>query len=138
MWNAIGTIFDGIASVMAISALIYSITSFKKSLVSSHYAELDSTYADLLKLALDKPYLYRPDTITDADKLEEYQLYAFMLWNFLEAIYDRCQKDHHLCSTWHPIVDDEGKRHLNWLQTPENRVRFKDDFLDFIQSRLGK
>ncbi|NCB54689.1 MAG: hypothetical protein EOM49_07085 [Epsilonproteobacteria bacterium] len=62
----------------------------------------------------------------------EYRLYAFIVWNFLESIYDRCMLDHDLQKTWFPIIEAERSIHLAWIQEKENRTKFKAEFLSFI------
>lgn len=133
-WAAFGVLAQGIASIMAIAALIYSMTSFTKSLRTSNYTELDSMYFELLRIALDKPHLINPAaaaTRSEEQRLE-YDTYAFMVWNFLETIVDRCERDTRLCSTWYPVIDVENRMHRGWFDRPENKHRFKDAFHRFI------
>ena len=58
-----------------------------------------------------------------------------MMWNFLEAIYDRSKDGLELCDTWYPIIDSEMQLHLTWLHQPHNTIKFKDEFLVFINDR---
>lgn len=132
MWEAFGTITNGVASIMAIAALIYSMTTYKESLQVSHYSELDSTYFELLKSVLDKPHLHTSNVIRSGDQIIEYDVYAFMVWNFLEAIYDRCKDDKHLCDTWYPVIDEENRKHGQWFNHPDNYHKFKVEFHLFI------
>jgi len=134
MWTALGAIAQGFASILAIVALIYSMTTFRKSLQISHYTELDSMYFELLKAALEKPHLNNPAATRSEDQKIEYDIYAFMVWNFLEAIYDRCEKNKRLCCTWYPVIDAENQKHREWFDHPDNKPKFKDDFHVFIRS----
>ena len=134
MWIAFGTIAQGFASIMAIVALIYSMTTFRKSLQTSNYTELDSMYFDLLKVALEKPHLNNPMAARSDDQKIEYDIYAFMVWNFLEAIYDRCGNNEHLCRTWYPVIDAENRKHREWFDYPDNKYKFKGAFHEFIRS----
>jgi len=133
MWTALGALSQGLASIMAIAALFYSMTTFRKSLQTSHYTELDAIYFDLLKIALEKPHLDKPvSKRTDKQKVE-YDIYAFMIWNFLETIYDRCEENRHLCATWYPILSFESMKNRDWFDRPDNKCKFKDGFHEFIQ-----
>jgi hypothetical protein len=134
MWAAIGALAQGFASIMAIAALIYTMTTFKKSLQTSHYTELDSMYFDLLKTALEKPHLTNPIATRSDDQKIEYDIYAFMVWNFLEAIYDRCEQNNQLCCTWYPVIYTENLKHREWFDHPDNKHKFKDAFHEFIQN----
>ena len=137
MWTALGALAQGFASIMAIGALIYSMTTFKRSLQTSHYTELDSMYFELLKTALGKPHLNNPTAATRTDdQKKEYDIYAFMVWNFLEAIYDRCEQNERLCVTWYPVIDAENRKHRDWFNHPDNKHKFKDTFHEFINNRF--
>ncbi len=132
-WVAVGAILQGVAAIIAYFALRYSLTTFTKSLTESNYSELDRMYFDLLKTAVEKPHLIDPNGARSRDQRREYDTYAFMVWNFLETIYDRCQDATALCVTWYPVIDAENRRHRAWFDDPENRPKFKQPFRDFIE-----
>lgn len=135
LWQSLTVLMGGLASLFSALAIFYSMTTFKKSLATSHYSELDNMYFELLRIALDKPHLAQAISQRSADQQAEYDIYAFMMWNFLEAIYDRCKDDLALRDTWYPIVDSEMQLHLRWLHQPHNTVKFKDEFVGFINGR---
>lgn len=135
-WTAVGAVAQGIASIMAIAALLYSMITFRNTLKISHYTELDRMYFDLLKVALERPHLINSVVPRNKDAQREYEIYAYMTWNFLEAIYDRCEREHrdkHLWDTWKPVFVDEIKLHGQWLSKPENKCRFKPAFCEFVR-----
>lgn len=135
LWQFLDVLFGGLASILSVVAVIYSMTTFKKSLTTSHYGELDNMYFELLKIAMDKPHVAMLDTPRDAQQEAEYNIYAFMIWNFLEAIYDRSKDGQALCDTWYPIIDAEMQLHLAWFESPQNTPKFKDEFVEFIHHR---
>lgn len=114
----------------------------KKIQASSFYTELDRCYADILRLAIEHPHLRQPREIgldqdalqavydpypelpvsTSAqrvekdDKCAQYDAYAFMVWNFLETIHDRCAEyEGELLDTWATIVAAENRIHRGWF-----------------------
>lgn len=131
-WTAISSIMGVIATTMAIVALFYSMRTYRKTMQIVHYGEIDKMYFEILKEALSKPHLVRHNVIRNDEQETEYAIYAFIVWNFLESIYDRCLQDGALKQTWFPIIEAERKIHLNWIQKEENRSKFKKDFLSFI------
>lgn len=137
-WTSIQGILSVIGTVLAATALIYSIKSFNKSLRFIHYGEIDKNYFELLKIAFENPYVNAPGTITTQQEAEKYDLYAFMMWNFLEAIYDRGINDAELRDTWMPIVQMEGRRHQAWLEKDEHATNFKQDFVAFVRRDVFK
>lgn len=131
-WTAISSIMGVIATIMAVFALLYSMRTYNKTMQIVHYGEIDKMYFEILKEALAKPHLVRQNIIRSEDEKVEYAVYAFIVWNFLESIYDRCMLDDNLKTTWFPIIETECTIHLEWIQNPQNRVKFKNKFLDFI------
>ncbi len=104
------------------------------------YADLDEFYIRLLSIAIEKPYLRNPYPVPPNSKnldtpykaypagpplaltghpVEHYELqyeaYAFMIWNFLETIHDRCEEHPDLLDTWAPIVSAENEIHRGWF-----------------------
>jgi hypothetical protein len=103
---------------------------------AAFYSELDKMYSDLLRLALERPYLRSPQRVesdsaacaseyvaypalagTDEGRRleDEYAIYAFMIWNFVETIHDRCETYPNLLGTWATIVAAENDIHRGWF-----------------------
>jgi hypothetical protein len=133
LWTAISSIMGVIATTLAIFALLYSMRTYRKTMQVVHYGEIDKMYFEILKEALNKPFLLQQNRERSLDEETQYNTYAFIVWNFLESIYDRCMLDHDLQKTWFPIIEAERKIHLPWIQEDENRAKFKVEFLKFIE-----
>jgi hypothetical protein len=140
MWNRAGVIATALGSLGIVLTLFYSAYSFTTTLREGYYAELDRVYFELLKLGLERPYLRASVPPTDPTKVSEYEAYAFMVWNFLETVVDRCDNTSNrgLRETWYPIVATESELHRTWFERPENRRKFKDRFCRFIDTRYPK
>jgi hypothetical protein len=132
MWTAISSIMGIIATTLAIFALIYSMRTYRKTMQIIHYGEIDKMYFEILKEALNKPFLLKHDSERSTEEELQYNTYAFIVWNFLESIYDRCMLDHALQKTWFPIIQAERKIHFPWIHESDNRSKFKAEFLSFI------
>lgn len=132
LWTAISALMGVIATMMAIFALLYSIRMYQKTMQIVHYGEIDKMYFEILKEALNKPHVIRKDFARSEEQEVEYDIYAFIVWNFLESIYDRCMLDTALQITWFPIIETERTIHLEWIRRPEHRSKFKAEFLSFI------
>ena len=140
MWTRAGVIATALGSLAIVLSLFYSAYSFSTTLREGYYAELDRIYFELLKIGLERPYLRAPAPPTDPARANEYDAYAFMVWNFLETIVDRCDKvsNHALRETWYPVVATECALHRAWFDVKENRLKFKDRFCRFIDTRYPK
>ena len=136
-WEKAAVIADSAAAFGIVAALFYSVWSFRTTLRDSYYAELDRVYFDLLKLGLEHPDLLDFPATRDPVKAREYDAYAFMVWNFIETVYDRCQgwTKRRLRETWYPVIAAENARHRAWFNLPQNRSKFKDPFCRFIDAR---
>ena len=136
-WSKAGVIAEALGSIGIVCTLFYSVWSFTRTLRDAYYAELDRVYFDLLKIGLERPDLLSFPASPDPAKATEYGAYAFMVWNFIETIFDRCQgwSKRRLRETWYPIIDAENALHRGWFDLPANRRRFKQRFVHFIEAR---
>ena len=99
-WSKAGVIAEALGSIGIVFTLLYSVWSFKTTLRDAYYAEIDRVYFELLKIGLERPELLAYPTLPtlptlpgapDPAKADQYGAYAFMVWNFVETIFDRCQ-----------------------------------------------
>jgi hypothetical protein len=139
-WSKAGVIAEALGSIGIMCTLFYSVWSFTKTLRDAYYAELDRVYFELLKIGLEKPELLTyPSSPAPPDPAMavQYGAYAFMVWNFVETIFDRCQgwSKRRLRETWFPIIAAENDLHRTWFEQPENRRRFKQRFVRFIETQ---
>ena len=136
MWTKVQIIADTGAGLGIVLTLFYSIWSFRTTLRDSYYAELDRVYFDLLQIGLEHPDLLDFPASPDPSNARRYDAYAFMVWNFVETVYDRCQGwwKRRLRETWYPVIAAENARHRAWFDRPENRLKFKEPFRRFIDA----
>lgn len=121
MWSHPDATATIVSAAAAVLALLHAARSFRESVNNIHYTELDTMYLELLKMAIDKPYLRQPDAIyrnplAKSNQEREYDIYARTIWNFLETVADRCQNDPELKDTWYPVIQDEGAVHTRWIR----------------------
>lgn len=116
-----------------------------------HYQAIDQLYFELLRVTIEFPYLRSAKFIQqwdsgvvniegyDEDRTLRYEAYAFMVWNFLETIYDRCQgpENYLLSDTWQPVFTHDGLLHLAWFRRPENKRHFKEQFQKYVERRFN-
>jgi hypothetical protein len=134
-WSKAGVIAEALGSIGIVFTLFYSVWSFTTTLRDAYYAEIDRVYFELLKIGLERPELLSFPAAPDPAKEREYGAYAFMVWNFVETIFDRSQgwSRRRLRETWYPIIAAENALHRGWFDLPENRRRFKQRFVRFIE-----
>ena len=136
-WSKAGVIAEALGSIGIVCTLLYSVWSFSTTLRDAYYAELDRVYFELLKIGLERPELLSFPASPDPARASQYGAYAFMVWNFLETIFDRCQgwSKRRLRETWFPIIAAENALHREWFDLPQNRRRFKQRFVRFIEAQ---
>jgi hypothetical protein len=136
-WTKAEVLATALGSIGIVLTLFYSAWTFRTTLREGYYAELDRVYFELLKIGLERPYLRASLPPADPSKASEYEAYAFMVWNFLETVVDRCgsRANPTLRETWYPVVATESALHRAWFDVPENRRKFKERFCRFIETR---
>jgi hypothetical protein len=98
------------------------------------YATLDRTYFEIQKLVIDHPHLSQPDPVGKTrEQLIQYDAFAFIVWNFVEAIYDYSRDEKLLAETWECILRYEASVHGAWFKKPENQLKFKERFRRHIK-----
>lgn len=127
----LGYLITGVVSAVA---LIISIKTQKKTAELSHYGEIDKMYLEILKMAVERPYLRNVKAITTDVERGGYDVYAYIVMNFVETIYDRSEAHADLLKTWMPVVLVEKELHRAWFNAPENMPKFKKPFRDWIAS----
>jgi hypothetical protein len=134
-WTKAQVIAEAAAAIGIVVTLFYSVWSFTRTLRDGYYAELDRVYFELLKIALERPYLIDFPATPDPKKQREYDAYAFMVWNFVETVFDRCRGwgKKSLRETWFPVIAAENALHRPWFDLPANRSKFKRHFCSFIE-----
>jgi hypothetical protein len=139
-WTEASVIAQALGSLGIVLTLFYSVWSFTATLRDAYYAELDRVYFDLLKIGLEHPDLLSFPTAPDPAKAREYDVYAFMVWNFVETVFDRSQgmSRRHIRETWFPIIAAENALHRGWFDQPENRRKFKERFCRFIDAHYPR
>lgn len=108
---------------------------FKREERDKFYAQLDQTYLNILKMLIDKPHLGAGERERTSDQIIEYDAFAFIMWNFIESIYDYCLDDPALAETWHCILQAEAAAHGAWFNRQENRRKFKQRFCAYIDEQ---
>jgi hypothetical protein len=128
----------GWKEILAILSIVVSVYVFLKTKSGKAYTDVDGMYMQLLKIAMDNPCLRKPDKIMSIKEEEEriiqkekYDLYAYMVWNFIETIYDNSWIN--VSETWQPTIQLEAQLHKMWLKEEGNQKKFKIKFLQFIK-----
>ena len=139
-WTKVQVIAEIVVAIGVVFTLFYSLWSFTRTLRDGYYAELDRVYFELLKIALERPHLLDPATSSDPARQREYDAYAFMVWNFVETVFDRCQGwgKRSLRDTWYPVIEAENALHRQWFDVPANRSKFKPHFCSFVERQYPK
>lgn len=148
-FSGLSALFAGLAFAGVISTLRMqerqlrkTIDDFEESNRNLHYGELDRLYFDLLKIALDKPHLRRGTRFPETDdRRREQDIYAYMVWNFIETIHDRVnnasdKEGEQLLATWGRTELHEMALHHRWWRTSPVDDMFKPAFVSYVSRRL--
>jgi len=61
-----------------------------------------------------------------------------LAWCFVESVYDHSTLNKSLLHTWRSAVEIEARLHREWLERPETKYMFKDEFHNFIALTFPK
>jgi hypothetical protein len=137
-WNAdmlaLANLCIALGTLVLAFGIPWSIVYAVREKRDAFYATLDKMYFEILKTAIDHPHLCRsnPEGKT-SDQIYQYDAFAYMVWNFLESIYDYAEDDKVLRETWHSCLRYEAQVHAAWFNKRENQTKFKDRFVEFIK-----
>ncbi|MCL2675646.1 MAG: GNAT family N-acetyltransferase [Firmicutes bacterium] len=130
---------------VSVLALFFSLFNNIKSHKKSVYFEIDNQYAGLLKIALQYPEFRdfnKTSVYINEDKNSDfflrYHVYAYMVWNTIETIFDQSRKNKKSrikLDTWLPVIKDENKIHYSWFT--HNIHLFKPLFSDYVINKLN-
>lgn len=146
----IQTIISIISASIAVLSIALSIITFMVSNKRDSYMTIDSIYSSLLEKGINNPSLRDPSKTVNYDKYDKnnpkereyflsYSTYAYMIWNFIETIYDlhqRSRKNSYMIETWMPVIIDENKLHFRWFKN--NQRLFKKEFREFVLEEVNK
>ena len=130
-----GILMDSLSTVLAAIAIFIYIFFWIKDKTSSNYDVFDAIYLDILKIGMDKPAFRNIEKTQNYKEvfvdegLIQYEIYAFISWNFVETIFDK--SDDELLVTWGPAIKYEASLHKEWMKDPINKVKFKESFYNF-------
>lgn len=123
---------EGGALLIALAGIFLAFRDFSENLRELKYSELDKLYFELQRAALEFPDARDPPDGSARGRrrrdAQRYDIYANMVWTFLETIHDRCKRDRTLRRTWYPIVEVERHRHRDWMTNDSHARLFKESF----------
>ena len=123
------------ATAIIVSGLV-SFYTYTKSKTVTCYQNLDGLYLEVLKLGMEHTSFVNRELTRDYKKnfsgVEKikYELYAFMVWNVCETIYDH--RSDGVFKTWECVIKVENNIHRNWFDTEDNHCRFKPEFREYV------
>lgn len=132
--------------VISILSLLVSVLVFYLTQKSSGYLEVDRQYQSLIAMAISNPKLrdlhftkkYKSYISSDPEFYHSYCAYAYMIWNFIETIYD-ISKTRKMFSriddVWFPSIIEENKLHYSWFI--DNNRLFRKEFVKFVKDKIN-
>lgn len=122
---------------------------FTQSLHDTRYDAVDGMYFEINKMRIATPDFSNPELMfinkgANSEEWTRYSAYAFIMWNFIETICDKCAKDKSLMDTWAPIITTEAALHSKWFLEVDpqsgnykNHASFKKCFISFAKSLIN-
>ena len=117
-----------VSAVVAVLSVILTVILSVSDRGKDDYLAIDEQYKDILKEGMRNPSLRDPKMCckydsfkdTDRDFYLQYDTYAYIVWNFLETIFDfsHDKKERHrkLYDVFLPAIIEENKLHFVGLE----------------------
>jgi hypothetical protein len=138
MMDVLNFIVGSTSTLLSALAIYLYIVLWRKDKTDGTYDVFDATYKDILSIAIDHPELRNPEVtkiysnVFTGNELIKYETYAFMSLNFCETLFDKGNDE--LMKTWSVVVKIEFELHKIWMNKPENKLKYKSEFLDYIET----
>jgi len=129
---ALSNVAMAMGTIILALGIPWSIRTSAREEKNTFYGSLDTMYFELQKLQVEHPHLSNPSTNKTAAEMIQYDVYAYMVWNFMESIVDYSKAEQSLAVTWSPALRYEARAHAKWFRKTENRKKFKTAFVDYI------
>ena len=136
MIDILNFVVGSTSTLLSALAIYLYIVLWRKDKSDGAYDVFDSTYKDILSIAIDSPELRNPELTQNfqesftGNELIKYETYAFMTLNFCETLFDKGNLE--LMKTWEVVVKIELDLHHSWLYKSENSLKFKKEFVDYL------
>lgn len=134
-WAAVTAIATCVLTLATIALAVGVPWSMHVSRVDAQnrfYAQLDGIYMHIQGLIIQMPHLASAEASRTSEQAIQYDAFAFIVWNFVESIYDYSRQDESVLETWKCIFLLESRLHREWFDRPDSRLRFKASFVNCI------
>jgi hypothetical protein len=134
-WVAITAVATCVLTLATIALAIgvpWSMHAARIDARNRFYAQLDGVYMEIQSLIIQTPHLGDARATRTTEQMIQYDAFAFIVWNFVESIYDYSRQDASVLETWKCIFIYESKLHRDWFDRPDSRTRFKTSFVQCI------
>jgi hypothetical protein len=136
MIDILNFVVGSTSTLLSALAIYLYIVLWRKDKSDGAYDVFDSTYKDILSIAIDSPELRNPELTQNyresftGNELVKYETYAFMTLNFCETLFDKGNLE--LMKTWEVVIKIELDLHQSWFYKSENSMKFKKEFIDYL------
>jgi len=142
-----GDLLQFLGVIIAVVALMLSTAVYRRTITVQHYGELDRMYMDLLRLAMEFPHLREMRARRSVEEQQQYDAYAYIVFNFVESVIDRCSNpqwriapsvfaglrrnaiDRELSETWVGAINLELGLFRPWWDEVKDKGVFKPRFV---------
>ncbi len=124
--------------IISCIALFFSIWTWRYNYISKRYETADNFLLEIHKIELNHPEFHDPDLIrqalnhSDPKVRYSYDIFACIIWNFLETLYDRYGERNLRKSPFFGAMKDLSKRHSAWFFKEENFSSFNPQLVKFL------
>jgi hypothetical protein len=125
---------------ISVVALGFSIISFIRTKMHEKYKIGDDKLLDILKINLQYPefdnlkFTNNYDTCSDKKLSKQYEIYAIIIWNYLELLFDYYGRRRIKKIGFWGALEYWSDLHYKWFSKKENYCAYPKPFIEFIEN----
>ena len=129
---------DYLSLAMSVIAITLSIYVWLKNRIAEKYKILDDRLLSILRINLDHPefddstFTARYAECENAKLVRQYEIYAMIVWNFLESLYEYYGERKLKRTSFFGVITYWSKLHQEWFAKPENNNHYTDKFRAYV------
>ena len=132
------TVLAVVSLTLSIMALGISLYTWRLNFMAELYDVADARLQEIHMIELQHPEFHNPEwckkaiTSDEAKIRDAYDVYASIVWNFMEALYDRYGTKVLAKSPYYSAMKDLAQRHSLWLYADENLSFYPANLISFL------
>ena len=132
-------LLSGFSLLFSLCALGFSFTTWRTDFAATRYDEADQRLSEIHRLEIEHPEFRNPEycakaaTNPDPNIRYSYDAFACIIWNYIEAMYDRFNEKELRQSSHYFAMRSLSTLHKEWALLEENKADYAPELFKFLR-----